>query len=484
MDKILGICVALCLCSVMTVAQDNHYEYVPLGSRNSLLPNSGLSRFEDQSAVIFNPATLSAAEGSSFTFNTSAIGLSTIKFNNGLGQGFNINYGTFTLLPTVAAGVLKPKKKSRDWVLGYGIYNRVQDKLRFVNRDEAKLDVINNTESPGKETYLAQFNLGHEVSEVGLILGLGWDLNDHLAFGVSQSFTYRGEEYTSSFTSSVIPSKDQGATVDLVSLITDFYTRYYKVITQTKLGLAAHYGPWDIGLTFGLPSLGILGTGVVMGQASLTNIRLNPDLSAPRSSYFGNGLADKLKARYRYGMTAGLGISRPVGNVRLYGGVNWYAAVKNYTILDPGEVGFIQPSTDSNLVYTQKFLRVWGQNRMVLNGSLGIDWHYQGNKHVFFSFNSDGHFGIDDDKQPGRSLPIKKWDNYHIGLGTQQTFLASDWLIGLRYSFAKLNNALQPYSFDNPTEGNFLQGERTRGTLKATSIQLILSYSFRFGQKK
>jgi hypothetical protein len=484
MKKPLGICAIFFFYSVYLMAQDNHYEYYPMGSRNSLLPNSGLARFEDQAAVIFNPATLSYAAGSSFAFNTTAIGLSSINFKNGLGQGFDINYGNFTLLPTVAAGVLKPKKNNKDWVLGYGIYHRVQDKLRFINRNETELDVINETESPGEETYISQYNLGHEVDEVGGILGIGWDLNEKLAFGISQSFTYRSEEYSQSFTSSVIPAKGQSATLDPVSLITDFYTRYYRLIAQTKLGLSAHPGKWDIGLTLGLPSLGIFGNGQVMGQASLNNIRTNPDMSKPRNSYFANGRADKLKATFKYGWTAGLGISRPVGNVRLYGGVNWYATVKNYTILDPGEVSFLQPSTDSNVLYTQKFLRVWAQNRAIVNGSIGLDWNYKENRHFFFSVHSDGHFAVNDDSQPGRSLPVKKWDNYHFALGTQQTFLSSDWLIGIRYSYAKLKNALQPYSFDNPTEDNFLQGERTRGTLIATSIQLILSYSFKFGQKK
>ena len=484
MNKIPVIFIALFFISGIAGAQDNHYEYYSAGARNSLIPNAGLARFEDQAAVIFNPATLSYAQGSSFTFNTTAVGLSNINFKNGLGQGFDIQYGNLTLLPTVAAGVLKPKKNEKDWVLGYGIYHRVQEKLRFIDRNETNLDVINETESPGSEIYIAQYNLGHEVDEVGLILGIGWNLNEHLAVGLSQSFTHRLEEYSQSFTASVIPQKGTGATVDVVSLISDFYTKYWKIFGQTKLGVSANYGKWDIGLTLGLPSFGIMGTGEVMAQANLSNIRLEEDLGKPRESYFANGRADELKSTYKYGMTAGLGISRPFGKVRLYGGVNWYGAVENYSILDPGNIEFLQPSTDSNVLYTPQALRVYAQNKTVVNGSLGMDWNYKENKHFFFSIHSDGHYAIENDDVPGRTLPIKRWDYYHIGLGTQQTFFSSDWMIGLRYSFAKLENASQPYSFDDPTEDNYLRGERTTGTLKATSIQLILSYSFRFGSKQ
>ncbi len=125
-------------------------------------------------------------------------------------------------------------------------------------------------------------------------------------------------------------------------------------------------------------------------------------------------------------------------------------------------------------------MRVWAGNRTVINWSAGADWKYKDAKHLLFSFHTDKQFANIDPNEPGHNLTVKNWDNYHIGVGTQQTFGSSDWVIGLRYSFAKKDDARQPYSFDDPTEGNFLQGERKTGTLVATSIQLMLSYAFRF----
>jgi hypothetical protein len=409
------------------------------------------------------------------------VGVSNINFKNGLGQGYDIKFGNLSILPNMAAGVLKPKKNDKDWVMGYGIYHRMNDKLRFTDRQQASLDVIDNNVSPGAETYIAQYNLGHEVDEVSGIVGIGWNLTKRVAIGLSQSFTYHAEEYSESFTASAIPMKGQGATIDLVSGTTDFYTRYYKIIAQTKVGLAATIGKWDVGLVAGLPSLGIMGQGQVMSEASLTNIQLT---GKARGSYYANGRAEKIKAKYKYAMNAGLGISRPLGNVRIYFGVNWYGGLEPYTILDPGNVGFLQPVTDSNVLYTDKYLRVYAQSKNVINGSVGADWNYHENKHLMISFHSDGHFAQVNDNEPGKQLSVKRWDNYHIAVGTQQTFLSSDWMIGFRYSFAKVDNARQPFSFDNPTEDNYLRGDRGTGTLKATSLQLMLSYSFRFKQKQ
>ena len=476
----LILAAALIASPSLLMAQDNHYEYLRMGSRNSILANAGLSRFEDQAAVIINPATLSFANNSSFSFNTTAIGLSSIKFDNGLGQNFNIKYGNMTVLPNMAAGVLKPKEKERDFVLGYGIYHRLNDKLRFADRAKYDANVINDTESPGNENYLAQFNLAHDVDEITGVLGVGWNLNDHFAIGVSQYFTYRSEEFSNKFSASALPFKNQGATTEGATLTRDFYTRYYKVMAQTKVGLAWNLEKWDIGLTLTLPSLGIMGTGEISAQAALTNIRLNNNLSTPRKDYYANGYVEKQKATYKQSMAASAGVSRPFGNVRMYVAANYYSAIKTYSIMDPGQVDFIQPSTDSNVLYSSSAMRVLAGNRSVLNGSIGADWQIKANKHLLFSFHSDQHFASMDSAVKGQYLTVKNWDYYHIGVGTSQSIGRSDWVIGLRYSFGGRDDAKQPYSFDDPTEENYLQGNRQTGKLTATSFQLMLSYSFRF----
>ena len=96
------------------------------------------------------------------------------------------------------------------------------------------------------------------------------------------------------------------------------------------------------------------------------------------------------------------------------------------------------------------------------------------------SFHTDKYFTELGEEEPGHKLPIKNWNNYHVGLGTAQTIGRSDWVIGIRYSFAKRDDVKQPYSLDDPSENNLLQGERTVGTVKASSLQLLLSYAFRF----
>ena len=115
-------------------AQDNHYAWMQFGSRNGILNNANLSQFEDQSAVIVNPATLSEATQSSFNFSTNAVGFNNIKFENGLGEGFTIKNSSLTILPSLAAGVIKPKKSEKNLVIGYALHTNNTDCLLYTSR--------------------------------------------------------------------------------------------------------------------------------------------------------------------------------------------------------------------------------------------------------------------------------------------------------------------------------------------------------------
>ncbi|MBP6680343.1 MAG: hypothetical protein KA166_04080 [Saprospiraceae bacterium] len=472
--------ISLLFITLSIQAQDNHYSWMQYGSRNSILNNANLSRFEDQSAVVINPATLSKATQSSFNFNTNAVSFTNINFEDGLGKGFAIKNSSFNLLPSMAAGVIKSKKKESDLVLGYALYSSNNDLLNFSDRVESRLDLINETESPGDENYLAQYNLNTKVDEISVVAGAGWSINKHMSLGISQTFIYRTQEYGEKFSAYAIPDKDAGASVDLTGTNYDFYMSFYKAMTYTKVGLTGTFGTWDLGLVVSAPSLGLIGSGYILADLSLNNVRINEDLSVPRKNYLANGEFDKLKVTYKYPMNASFGVSRLFGNVRLYGGLSWYGTVKEYNILDPGDAAFIQPPSDDNVLYTNTLLTVWSVNQTVINGSLAADWIIREDYHLLFSFRSDAHYSSFEKERDGFNPAIKQWDNYHLTFGTQRDFGHSKWVVGIRYDYAKRDDYPQPISFTDPSEDNFFRGESATGTVNATGLQLLLSYSFSF----
>lgn len=462
-------------------AQDNHYSWMQFGSRNSILNNANLSGFEDQSAVIINPATLSAATQSSFNFSTNAVGFNNIKFENGLGEGFTVKNSNLTILPSLAAGVIKPRKSKKNMVIGYALYTSNTDLLNFSDRVESRVDLINETESPGDENYLAQYNINTNLDELSIVGGVGWDISEGLSIGISQNFIYRTHEYGQKFSAYAIPDPGSGATVDLTGTNYDYFTRYSKLITFTKIGLTTRLKSWNIGLTVATPTLGIMGTGYILADLSLTNVRLDEDLNAPRRNFLANGEFEKLKAVYKYPVNAALGISRAFGKVTLYGGLTWFGNINAYDILSPGDAAFIQPPSDDNVLYTSQLLNLWSVNQTVINGSLAADWMIREDYHLLFSFRTDAYYNDFDKEIDGFNPAIKQWDNYHITIGTQRTFGWSEWVVGLRYNYAKRDDYPQPISFTDPSEDNFFRGDIETGTITSNGFQLMLSYTFTFG---
>jgi hypothetical protein len=469
------------IASLSLTAQDNHYSWMQYGSRNSLLYNAGLSRFEDQSAVIMNPATLSEAAQSSFNFNTNVVGYNNIKFQNGLGDGFTVKSNNLNVLPSMASGVFKPKTNKK-WVMGYALYHANADILDFSDRTERKIDLINEAEGPGQENYLAQYNLKNSLDEFTVVAGLGWKINDKLSVGVSQSFIYRTQKYRESFAAYALTDPPLRAPVDLVGSNIDNYVQYNALITYTKLGLTYRTGKWDLGLTVSSPTLGLMGKGEILADLSLSNIRISRDLLEPRRNYLANGHIQDLKASYKYPVNVSLGASRLLGNVRLYGGLQWYGSVGEYTVLDPGTASFAQPPSADNVLLTRKALRVWSANKSVVNGSLAVDWRLKNDNHMLFSFRTDNHYANFDRKVDGNNLAVKQWNNYHFTIGNQREFKSSTWIYGVRFNYGKNNAFPQPVSFTDPSEGNLLQGEAEKGTITSFGVQLMVSYTFKYNK--
>jgi hypothetical protein len=472
------------LCFTHTIAQDNHYGWMQYGSRNSILYNAGLSQFEDQSAVIMNPATLSYATSSSFNFNTNAVGFNYINFKNGLGQGFDLTSGNLNVLPSMASGVLKPKRKEKDWVLGYALYHSAVDKLNFTDRTEQKIDLIDESESPGAENYLSQFQLNANLDEVSMVAGVGWNVSDRISLGLSQTFVYRSHAITEKFTANAIPEPDAGASVDLVSTDYDVYLKYWKIYTYTKLGMTAKAGKWDFGVTLSTPALGIMGSGEMNADLRLVNVRIGNDPSQPRLDFLANGRFEKLKVKYKLPWALALGANRRFANVRWYGGLNFYSDVKQYRVLDPGNAAFVQPPNDQNVLITDDVLSLYDAKRFVFNGSLAADWIIRDDYHMLFSLRNDNYYSDLGRQDEGLSAPKKVWNNYHLTFGTQRNFKSSQWVIGLRLNMGRRKDFPQPFSFNDPSEGNFFQGNTKTGTISSTGVQLLLSYTFTIGNNK
>lgn len=461
-------------------AQDNHYEALQLGAKNSILSGAAISKWQDNTAVFQNPATLSQSTGNSVSFNTAALSLNNIKFLNDLGDKFTLKSSSTRFLPSLVGGDFRLNKGKSDWVLGYAIYHRNRDNLRFTNRIENNQNIINDIESPGNENYVGQSKLETEFDETAGVFGFGKKLNNKWSLGVSFNGIFRTQNFRQVFSGNAIADPANNPGIDIVASNSDIDVSYSKALVQLKFGLAYQDKGWNVGLTLMTPSLGVYGTGEIVADISLTNIKLAQNTT--RKNYIASTRLTKMKTTFKYPLSVAVGVSKQFTKIQLSAAANWYSAISKYVMLDPGDAVFIRPSTGQNVLATKDFLQVWSVNRSVVNASFSADWILKPNLHALIGYALDQNYSEDRPLEPGLQLAIKFWKLNHFNAGMQFIRPKSNWIIGFQSSFGKNDQYRQPRSMDGPTEANFLQGNSKIGKIKYSSIGLIISYSLNIGK--
>lgn len=459
--------------------QDNQYDALQLGVKNSLLTGAGVSSWQDQTAVYINPATLTQTKINSVSLNTAAFGFSTLYFKNGYGEGYSLSSNQTRFLPSLIAGNVKLRSMSERWMLGYAIYHRNRDRLRASARLEDDLNVINDVESPGNENYISQYILETDFDETAGVAGIGYELNDRWSFGASLNGIYRQHSYLEDFSANAVTYPENNPQVDVVSSRSNFNAEYFNFMFLLKLGAALRIGQWRLGLTLSTSSVQVLGKGDILAEASLSNMRI-PGISDRKNFLASTRLVD-LKSTFKYPLSLALGGSRHIGKFDLAASVSYYFSQEVYTVLDPGNAVFIRPSTDENVLVTDQFLRVFSVNREVVNATLSADWRISDRFEVLFSYALDQNYSDRLPSEPGINMAVKTWDLHHFNTGIHLIRPKAEWIVGVQSAIGGATEFRQSSSFNNPTEDNFLQGEPVTGSIDALSLALVLSFSLQLG---
>jgi hypothetical protein len=463
-------------------AQDNHYESTQQGSQNAILSGASISRWVDQTAVINNPATMISSEGAGITFNTAAIGFDHIRFVRGLGPDIDLQSNSTVIYPGLFAGELSSLRKEGKRVVGFAIYTRNIDHLRYTKRVTGERNIIDDAESPGPETLLGLYSIDSDISESAGSIGWGQRISDAWSFGVAALVFVRNHRYRENISTTIIAHPEANPLVDVVGAETDINLSYWATMAQLKTGLSYKSETWSAGLVIVTPSIRFMSGGDMLADMNLTNIRVAPDIK--RSSYFANAYLEDQKTRFKYPLSIGGGVSKKLHKAYLSVAATWYAPVKRYLIMDASNNPYLQPPSEENVLYTPQFLDVWNSNRSIANVSFSAIWNASEATNLLFGFRTDHHYAeIPETDPPGFQLNKKIWNRYHFNTGAEIRWKRSYWLVGVQYSLGKADNYRQPFSYDGISEGDFLQGKRGNGDIRANGLVFTLSFYFQIGKK-
>ncbi|HRI59441.1 MAG TPA: hypothetical protein PK228_06950 [Saprospiraceae bacterium] len=466
-------------------AQDNHYESDQLGSQNAILCGASISRWVDQTAVINNAATMIFAKEAGITLNTATARIDNILFLNGLGDHFDLRSNSTLVFPGLIAWEIPSLKRVDQRTVGFSIYGRMHDRLRFTNRAVFDANVIDDAESPGEEVYTGLYALDSDVDEAVGTLGWGERLSDEWAIGFTTQVIFRNHKYSESFSATVVPNPDSAMDMDAVRGETNTSLLYNATLLQFKASVAWQKDDWSAGLIVTAPTIRIWSAGDMLAEINLINMRVHPD--KPRNSYFANTYLSKSKPRYKYPFSIDGGVSRNLNKVQFSVAASLYASLARYTIFDPDEETYLQPPGGDNVIYSPRLFEVWGINRSIVNFSTSATWTLSDMASLLFGFRTDQHFSEippAEENVPGFQLSKKIWNRYHFNGGAEIRWRRSFWILGVQYSRGRADNYPTPFSYSGATEGNFLQGEPGYGTISQNGVSFLLSFFIQFQRKE
>jgi hypothetical protein len=460
-------------CSVnLTIAQDTHHWNNQFGTRAALLGGAVLTDTIDNAGVYYNPGNLAYLDTTTLSINANLYGIESIKVQNALGQKADFKGMQFNTIPLLISGSIRNKSK---WNISYGLLTPVSFKFSGNARIVGDFDLIDETESPGKEELVAESSINTTVQETSLTLGMGRKIKPNLGFGISLINTFRSVNYDYRFSARTLIINP--TTELLVGRNQNEFVNYYTIRTALKMGLNYQKPGFGLGLTLTSPGIRLMGNGTVAGDLTLSNIQLGDK----RISAFASDRQEKLKSKYKSPFEIGFGFHKQISQSIISLNVTHFGGYDPYLIIEAEPGVFVRPSTIGSDLGTEKFLNLETGMKPVTNFSIGYQTKIKSNVSLMGSFRSDFSYFNSSSLEGGQlTTEFSQWDIYHLSIGTIINQERSSLTLGLVYSFGGTDKFVQDNSFNDVEVNNPLTGSLKIIQANYFNIGILVGYSFRF----
>jgi len=456
----------------VTKAQDTHYWTQQFGTESALLSGAVVGGNNDNTMIYYNPGALGFLDNSSISVNANAYRIENIKIENALGEKADFKSSQLGSVPLLTGGMINIKDKR--WKIGYSFMSPVQFNFKGIARKDGYFDIIDETESPGKEEFVGESGISSKLSEILIVLGAARKLNENWSVGLSNLFTIRSNSYLRNFSTYTFMNNPENT---LVSAQLSQNVDYYNVRYAAKVGIAYKKDKWRAGLTVTSPSINIMGVGTVAANISAYNLKV---LGDNRITAVATDRQSELKTKFKSPLSISAGLNYD-GNRSRYGiSVQYYASLGVYDIMDIQPSTFIRPADLAPELGSDEFMNVKAAAKSVINVAIGYKYLLKENITLYLSARSDMSY-YDDDLTNTRGIrtAISSWDIYHFASGVTFNRRQSSLSLGLLYSTGGTSKYEQNGN-TNPDDLSFIEGVTTITNANYNSIGLLLGYTFYF----
>ncbi|MGN8069706.1 hypothetical protein [Mucilaginibacter sp. 22184] len=463
-------------------AQDANYwssNYNPAGF---LTPGAVIAFNRDSGVMFLNPALLAYSNKTTASISGSIYQYSNIRTKNGAGTGLNLNSSSAAIIPQIVSATISFKGK-KPFTLGYALIHNPVMNYQVTQQRDAKFNVLNDSYSPGDESFLGQVKKQSSINETTGIISGGFKIADHWALGLWAEGQLRKQtgDYDASSRALINVNTNTGF-LPLSLSEQSYLASYYQVGLRFKTGLAYDEDRHHFGLTITSPLMHIASRANILSDNAVNNLIIpSDDPASPGSkdtiNFLINSRQQKLKAIYKMPLSIGFGYAYDYEKGQIYFAAEYFAKVNEYSIISPRDVDAVKGEVPIR-ISAQSDLRLKDVRRSVINFGFGASYLLRPDVTGFVSLHTDFNYANNDlyKDDNGSSGNIAYYNIYHCQLGANLKRRKFNFRAGLLLSYGTTNKYLQDINFDNPNENNLLAGDPVTTHTSHFSAGLLLTY--------
>ncbi|WP_118974860.1 hypothetical protein [Taibaiella koreensis] len=462
-------------------AQDAGYwnnDYNPGGY---VTPGAVIASDNDSGFFYYNPAVMALHPKTSVSVSANVYQYRNTRIRNAVGQGLPLRSREARIIPQLVSGTILLNRKN-NLTIGYSLINRPILDFQATQRQDKKMNVLDDSYSPGPEYYIGQYSARNNQTQTIGSIGAGLKLNSHLAVGITAEGQLFNQDLYQHNTSRALYNTDTSiATPPVAAFQADYDLTYWHVGIRFKAGLAYEAGRHHFGLLLTTPMISVKGRAILNSDILISNVVL-PQVGIA-INVLANGRQTGLPVTYKMPLSIAAGYAFDYGRGQCYVVAEYFPKLSHYEIVSPRNESFLRPDTGSNNQRTQEFLEFSEERASVLN--VGLGWSYELNTDITLlaSLATNNTYiprRPGDEEYAGQAPYTLNWNTYNCQLGGQFRRQRLHLRAGLLLTYGRTGQYLQPINFDTPTDENLLNGQQIRVAASTFAIGLMLSYIHNF----
>ena len=451
-------------------AQDGHYWSENYGNKSMLLSGTVNASVNDLGAVYYNPGRLGQIENPAFVINAKVYEWQTIKIEDGVDEGKDLNKSNFGGAPNLVAGTFGvPFLKNHKFA--YSFLTRQRTEADFFIRVEEEGDVIE--QMPGNEIFNGKFRFKSNLKEEWIGLTWSYPLTEKFSIGLTNFISILNKS-----NGLMVNMNALGETNNVATLTIDRQYSFENYGMVWKMGMALNLSKISMGMTITTPRASFYGKGSTQFEDYLVGVDTTGDGSIDDGFIF--DIQKDLSARYRYPWAIGFGMGVHFKKAILHFSAEWFDKVRRYEIMkmDP----FIGQSSGDTLSFA-----LVDELDPVINFGIGLEYNISEKFSLYASFASDYSAVSSNvtrfvELNNEASNSAFEADFYKFGGGFAINTKAVEITIGATFTGAD-QEFRRPVDFPEEGEEDPVFDSDDLSTIKFKQWRFVLGFSFPFADK-